>query len=79
MIKNRILLIDDDSLVLKTFTRFLEKQDYVVIPADSYDAAMKAIKEEEFNLILSDIRMPGKNGVGSESAAALFVSHSQAL
>lgn len=62
-IKRRILLIDDDPLVLKTFTRLLESQSYEVIAAASYDEALEAIQQKDFDLVLSDIRMPGKNGV----------------
>ncbi len=58
-----ILVIDDDVLVLKTFTKLLKSQGYEVIPTASYEEAVEAFKNSDFNLILSDIRMPGKNGV----------------
>jgi len=60
---HRILLIDDDPLVLKSLSILLSRERYEVIPANSCDEAIKAIVEKEFDLILSDIRMPGKNGV----------------
>lgn len=63
----RVLLIDDDLLVLRTLTRLLESEDYEVIAAASYDEALKAIREKAFGLVLSDIRMPGKNGVETVS------------
>lgn len=61
--KRRILLIDDDPLILKSFTRLLEYEEYEVIPTSSYIEAVGAIKEKDFDLVLSDIRIPGKNGV----------------
>lgn len=64
---NRILLIDDDALVLKTFNRLLTKAGYEVIPAASYEEAIEAIAKEQFELIVSDIRMPGRNGVETVS------------
>ena len=60
---NKILLIDDDLLVLKTFDMLLKRNGYGVITASSYEQALQAIHKENFDLILSDIRMPNKNGV----------------
>lgn len=61
--KDKILLIDDDPLVLKTFTNLLRREGYEVIASSSYEEALKAFEEKNFDLVLSDIRMPGKNGV----------------
>lgn len=43
--------------------KLLTYHRYEVIPAASYDEALKSIQEKEFDLVLSDIRMPGKDGV----------------
>jgi CheY-like chemotaxis protein len=59
----KILLIDDDPLVLRSFKNLLSRAGYEVISALSYKEALKAFEEKEFDLVLSDIRMPGKNGV----------------
>jgi CheY-like chemotaxis protein len=63
----KILLIDDDNLVLQSLTKLLQKEGYVVIPVSSYDQALGLIRSELFDLVLSDIRMPGKNGVETVS------------
>jgi len=63
MSKVTILLIDDDPLVLRSLEKVLVKDGYQVLAVDGYEPAMNAIREKEFNLILSDIRMPEKNGV----------------
>ncbi len=60
---NKILLIDDDLLVLKSFEMLLKRAGYIVIMASCYEQALEAIKKEDFSLILSDIRMPNKNGI----------------
>ena len=65
--KNRILLIDDDPLVLKSFKKLLTVGGYEVIPVSSYEEAIKVIENKNFDLILSDIRMPGKNGIETVS------------
>ena len=67
IVKRRILLIDDDPLILKSFVRLLESERYEVIPTASYTEALDAISHETFDLVLSDIRMPGKNGVETVS------------
>jgi len=62
-VDSKILVIDDDPLVLRSFTNLLVREGYKVIPASSYEEAIKAVGEKEFDLLLSDIRMPGKNGI----------------
>jgi CheY-like chemotaxis protein len=59
----KILLMDDEELLTKTFARFLEKCGYEVFVAAHGDDAIVMIEEENFDLIISDIRMPGRNGV----------------
>lgn len=63
LLKNHILLIDDDTLVLRSLTKLLAHAGYVVLAASSYEAALEAFETREFDLVISDIRMPGKNGV----------------
>ena len=55
-----ILVIDDDDLVLRSFTKLLRANGYEVISASSYDEAITAFEGKSFNLILSDIKNAGK-------------------
>ena len=59
----KILLIDDDVLVLKSVKKLLESQGYEVVPAKNYEEAIKVAESGNFNLIISDIRMPGDDGI----------------
>lgn len=59
----KILLIDDDTLVLRSLTKVLQTAGYEVIAVDGFAPALEAIRKNDFNLVLSDIRMPGKDGV----------------
>lgn len=61
----KILVIDDDKMVLLTLRRLFVKEGYRVIFANSGDEALKLLKESGFNcdLIISDLKMPGMNGV----------------
>jgi len=61
--KNRILLIDDDSLVLRSLEKLLVLNGYHVDCADDYPSALQYVKKSNFNLIISDIRIPEKNGM----------------
>lgn len=58
----KILLIDDDGLVLRSLEKLLKGHDYAVSTAEEYSKALEAIAKDEFDLIVSDIRIPGKNG-----------------
>src|SRR3990167_6359776 len=59
----KILVIDDEELLIRTMNRLLEKSGYEVYTAKNASDAQVMAGEEEFDLIISDIRMPGKNGV----------------
>lgn len=58
-----ILVIDDEIILTKTFARLLEKKGYEVQTASSGEEAVKIFQNKQFDLVLSDIRMPGLNGV----------------
>lgn len=59
----RILLVDDDDLVRNSIARVLVKEGYELAIAQGAEEAAKIAKSDEFDLIISDIRMPGRNGV----------------
>jgi len=62
-VRKKILVIDDEELLVKTFTRLLERLKYDVSIASRPEDAIAMAEEESFDLVLCDIRMPGKNGV----------------
>jgi putative two-component system response regulator len=59
----RILVIDDDELFLATLERVLKKHDFEVRTAMSGFAALEMVKNEHFDLIISDVRMPEMDGI----------------
>lgn len=61
--KEKILLVDDDALVLKTLERVLKGEGYVTTSVDSGVKAIELVKKEDFDLVMSDIRMPELDGV----------------
>ena len=60
--KGRILVVDDDRLVLATVTHGLTQAGYEVIDADNGDDAILLAREHRPQLALLDIRMEGKSG-----------------
>lgn len=61
--KEKILVVDDERILLNTLDRLLSKEGYrVTTTDDSYDALAK-VKKEFFALIVLDIRMPGMDGI----------------
>ena len=61
--KNKVLVIDDDSLVLRTIGNVLQRQGYDYRLADNAETAIRFASDIEFDIILADIRMPAMNGV----------------
>ncbi|MBP6763344.1 MAG: response regulator [Rubrivivax sp.] len=61
-IKGRILVVDDDRLVLATVSNGLSEAGYDVIDADNGDDAILMAREYRPQLALLDIRMEGKSG-----------------
>lgn len=59
----RILIIDDEELVVRSLSNALKKSGYDVTIAKRSEDAIIMVEEEKFDLIISDIRMPGLNGV----------------
>ena len=61
--ESHILIVDDDSSLLKFFKIHLNKFFSKIIVVDSGKEALLAIQDREINLVLSDIRMPKVDGL----------------
>ena len=60
----RVLIVDDDPLVLRSCARVLAKEGYDIETQLDGDAAVAAVKARSFDVVLSDINMPGLDGLG---------------
>jgi response regulator NasT len=60
--KGKILVVDDDRLVLATLAHGLAQAGHEVIDADNGDDAILLAREHRPDLALLDIRMQGKSG-----------------
>ena len=59
---NNILVVDDEKLIRDSLKRLLEKNNYQVSVAETVEEAVKLIEVHAFDLILSDLRLPGAPG-----------------
>ena len=61
--KIRVLLVDDERDFVETLAQRLEVRDFAVTTAFGGDEALDLIKEREFDVVVLDVLMPGKNGI----------------
>jgi CheY-like chemotaxis protein len=59
----KVLVVDDDPAVRKSFDRVLSSKGYAVITAENGEEAMRKLNEEKYDLVYTDIRMPGMSGL----------------
>jgi len=58
----RILVVDDEPAILAFLKKLLGSEGYDVATAGSGREALEMIKEQRYNLIICDIKMPGLSG-----------------
>jgi len=61
--KKKVLLVDDEKDLLELISCDFEEAGYDVSTASDGPSALKAIRENEFSLIVSDNHMPGFTGL----------------
>jgi DNA-binding NtrC family response regulator len=65
----KVLVIDDDLAVLEALKLILVLEGFDVVEAESGDVAVATAKTDAFDVAISDLTMPGMNGL--ETLAAL--------
>jgi two-component system response regulator GlrR len=61
--KRRVLIVEDDDVFLRPLRRALELGGFEVLVAGSGEEALDCLKSEDVDLVLTDQRLPGMNGV----------------
>lgn len=61
--KIRILLVDDEKDFVESLAERLRLRDYEVITVLGGIEALKLVKEQEFDIIFLDVKMPGMDGI----------------
>ncbi len=59
----RLLIAEDDEALAALLEEYLAEAGYEIVPCHRGDDALKRLEEECFDLILSDIVMPGADGL----------------
>ena len=59
-----ILLVDDDSFIIKSIGTSLERDGYKVTSADSGEKAIELLENATFDLVITDLVMGPINGIG---------------
>lgn len=58
-----IVIADDEALARQSMAEVLEEEGYWVYQAADGTAALKLLEDHDVDLILSDLRMPGADGL----------------
>jgi DNA-binding NtrC family response regulator len=58
----RVILVDDEDVVLDTLTAFLEDWGFQVFTADEGDKGIEILKEQPMDIAIVDIRLRGYDG-----------------
>ena len=63
MNRGSVLVVDDDALFRAAVVRFLERENFAVVAEGDPSAALERVEQRPFDLVLTDLRMPGVDGV----------------
>jgi DNA-binding NtrC family response regulator len=63
MAKVKVLVVDDDQIVLDSCGRILEAEDFTVYLAQDVDRALEVMHRVNFSLVLLDVKLPGYDGL----------------
>jgi DNA-binding response OmpR family regulator len=61
--KKKILVVEDEKTLCLLYEEELSKEGYDITAVTDAEAALAKLSEKGFDLIITDIRMPGKNGI----------------
>lgn len=59
----RILVVDDEERIRRLLKMYLEREDYVIEEAEDGNQALSMALENDYDCILLDLMMPGKDGI----------------
>jgi len=58
----KILIVDDDKIILELYSEFFKQKGFISHVCDTVDKAILELKNGDFDIILSDVAMPYKDG-----------------
>jgi len=60
---SKILLVDDEVVFTNNMSKLLDNRGYRVMAVNSGGAAIRAMQEEDFDVVVLDLKMPGMDGI----------------
>jgi len=63
MAKGSILIVDDEPIVREALRDWLVDADYDVTTAVTGEEALEIVAQQDFDLVILDVRLPGKTGI----------------
>jgi two-component system, NtrC family, nitrogen regulation response regulator NtrX len=60
---SKILIIDDEKVIRATLREILEYEKFIISEAQDGEEGLAKIKEEDFDLVLCDVKMPKMDGI----------------
>ena len=72
-----LLIVDDEPLITDLFKQYMTRRGYIVLTAQSGEAALDIVKAEAeaLRLVISDMTMPGMTGLEFAAALLLVAPH----
>jgi two-component system response regulator ResD len=61
--KANILIVDDEERIRRLLRMYLEKEGYAIAEAEDGETALQKALEQDFDLILLDLMLPGMDGI----------------
>jgi len=59
----RILLVDDETVFANNMSKLLTRRGFQVTAVNSGDAALQALMDSSFEVMVLDLKMPGMDGI----------------
>jgi DNA-binding response OmpR family regulator len=59
----KLLIVEDEDALALLYREELERDGYAVTSAGDAEKALTLLREEAFDLVVTDIRMPGRDGI----------------
>jgi len=63
MVSKPILIVDDEPIVRESIGDWLKDAGYQVVTAASGEEALELVEQQDFGVMVVDIRLPGKTGI----------------
>ncbi len=74
-----VLIVDDEQNTLRGLKQGLDTSAYTILLADRAEAAIEALQKNDVDVMLTDLRMPGMDGLELMKMAAKISPHTRTI